>query len=101
MCAHVIVACDDSEHNDTLNSTYNEVTFNEKLPITKENLSTKYTPFTYKYIALNEKLPITKQNLCIFFFIIGGVECIVIYIMILNLMIFIMILIDIMIMIVQ
>ena len=33
-------------------------------------------PFTYKYIALNEKPPITKQNLCIFFFVIGGVECI-------------------------
>ena len=52
----------------TLNSTYNEVTFNEKLAITKENLCTKYTPFTYKYIALNKKLPITKQNLHIFFF---------------------------------
>ena len=51
----------------TLNSAYNEVTFNEKLPITKENLHTKYTSFTYKYIALNEKLPIMKQNLCIFF----------------------------------
>ena len=59
----------------TLNSTYNEVTFNEKLPITKENLCTKYTPFTYKYVILNEKPPITKQNLCIFFFIIGTVEC--------------------------
>ena len=33
----------------------------------KENLCTKYTPFTYKYIALNEKPSITKQNLCIFF----------------------------------
>ena len=52
----------------TLNSAYNEVAFNEKLPITKENLSTKYTPFTYKYIALNENLPITRRNLCIFFF---------------------------------
>ena len=59
----------------TLNSAYNEVAFNEKLPITKENLSTKYTPFTYKYIALNEELPIMKQNLCIFFFVIGRVEC--------------------------
>ena len=59
----------------TLNSAYNEVTFNEKSAITKENLCTKYTPFTYKYITLNEKLPIMKQNLCIFFFIIGGVEC--------------------------
>ena len=59
----------------TLNSTYNDVTFNEKSPIMKENLCTKYTPFTYKYIALNEKPPITKQNLCIFFFIIGRVEC--------------------------
>ena len=59
----------------TLNSAYNKVTFNEKSPITKENLCTKYTPFTYKYIILNEKLPIMKQNLRIFFFIIGGVEC--------------------------
>ena len=31
----------------TLNSTYNEVAFNEKLAIMKENLHTKYTPFTY------------------------------------------------------
>ena len=60
----------------TLNSAYNEVTFNKKLAITKENLCTKYTPFTYKYITLNEKLPIMRQNLCIFFFIIGRVECI-------------------------
>ena len=51
----------------TLNSTYNEVTFNEKLAISKENLCTKYTPFTYKYITLNEKLPIMNQNLHIFF----------------------------------
>ena len=41
----------------TLNSTYNEVTCNEKLPIMKENFCTKYTPFTYKYVALNEKPP--------------------------------------------
>ena len=40
----------------------------------KENLCTKYTPFTYKYITLNDKPPIMKQNLCIFFFIMGGVE---------------------------
>ena len=59
----------------TLNSAYNEVAFNEKSAITKENLCTKYTPFTYKYIVLNEKLPIMKQNLHIFFFIIEGVEC--------------------------
>ena len=59
----------------TLNSAYNEVAFNEKLAITKENLCTKYTPFIYKYITLNEKPPITKQNLCIYFFIIGRVEC--------------------------
>ena len=51
----------------TLNFAYNEVTFNEKLPIMKENLSTKYTPFTYKYIALNENPPITRPNLHIFF----------------------------------
>ena len=60
----------------TLNSAYNEVAFNEKSPITKENLCTKYTPFTYEHIALNEKPAITKQNLRIFFFVIGGVECI-------------------------
>ena len=41
----------------------------------KENLHTKYTPFTCNDVALNKKLPITKQNLCIFFFIIGRVEC--------------------------
>ena len=40
------------------NSAYIEVAFNEKSAITKENLCTKYTPFTYKYIALNKKLPI-------------------------------------------
>ena len=59
----------------TLNSAYNEVTFNKKLPIMKENLCTKYTPFTYKYIILNEKPPKMKQNLHIFFFVIGRVEC--------------------------
>ena len=59
----------------TLNSTYNEVTFNEKLAIMKENLHTKYFPFTYNDVALNEKTPMTKQNLCIFFFFIGRVEC--------------------------
>ena len=41
----------------------------------KENLCTKYTPFTYYDITLNEKLPIMKQNLCIFCFVIGRVEC--------------------------
>ena len=61
----------------TLNSAYNKVTFNEKWPVTKENVCTKYTTYTYKYIALNEKLPITKQNLHIFFFIIGRVECMI------------------------
>ena len=59
----------------TLNSAYNEVTFNEKSAIMKENLCTKYTPFTYKYIVLNENPPITKQNLHIFFFVIDGAEC--------------------------
>ena len=39
----------------TLNSAYNEVTFNEKSAITKENLHTKYTPFTYNDVALNER----------------------------------------------
>ena len=51
----------------TLNSAYNEVAFNETLAIMKENLCTKYTPFTYKYITLNEKLPLKKQNFHIFF----------------------------------
>ena len=37
----------------TLNSVYNQVTFNEKSAITKENLCTKYFTFTYKYVALN------------------------------------------------
>ena len=60
----------------TLNSTYNEVTFNEKLAIMKEDVCTKCTTFTYKYVALNKKPLIMKQNLCIFFFVIGGVECI-------------------------
>ena len=41
----------------------------------KENLHTKYTPFTYNDVALDEKLPITKLNLHIFFFVIGRVEC--------------------------
>ena len=62
-------------YKSTLNSTCNEVAFNEKSAITKENLCTKYFPLTYKYVILNEKLPITKQNLHIFFFVIGGVEC--------------------------
>ena len=47
----------------------------KKLAITKENLCTKYFPFTYEYIALNEKPPIMKENLHIFFFVIGRVEC--------------------------
>ena len=51
----------------TLNSAYNEVAFNEKSAITKENLCTKYTPFTYNDVAFNEKPPITKQNLRVFF----------------------------------
>ena len=51
----------------TCNSAYNEVAFNKKLSIMKENIHTKYTSFTYKYVTLNEKLPIMKQNLCIFF----------------------------------
>ena len=51
----------------TLNSTYKEVTFNEKSAIMKENLCIKYFPFTYNDVALNEKPPIMKENLCIFF----------------------------------
>ena len=51
----------------TLNSACNEVTFNEKLAITKDNFHAKYTPFTYNDITLNKKPPITKQNLHIFF----------------------------------
>ena len=58
----------------TLNSAYNKVNFNEIIAIMKENLHTKYTPFTYNDVVLNEKLPITQQNLHIFF-IIGRVEC--------------------------
>ena len=38
----------------TLNSVYNEVAFNKKSVIPKENLCTKYFPFTYKYVTLNE-----------------------------------------------
>ena len=64
----------------TLNSIYNKVALNEKLAITKENLCTKYFPFTCKYITLNKKPPIMKENLHIFFFIIGGVECICVYV---------------------
>ena len=48
----------------TLNSTYNEVAFNQNSAIMKENLCTKYS---HNDIALNEKLPITKQNFHIFF----------------------------------
>ena len=53
--------------NGTLNSAYDKVTFNKKLAIMKENIHTKYTPFTYKYVTLNEKPPLMKQNLHIFF----------------------------------
>ena len=59
----------------TLNSAYNEVTFNKKLAITKEKFCTKYFPITYNEVTLNEKSPIAKENLHIFF-VIGGVECI-------------------------
>ena len=58
----------------TPNCTYKEVTFNEKSAIMKDNLHTKYTPFTYNDVSLNEKPPITKQNLPIFIFIIGRIE---------------------------
>ena len=73
----ILNICDNiwTSMENTLNTAYNEVTFNEKSAIMKENLCTKYMPFTYKYIALNKKPPITKQNLHIFFFVIGGVEC--------------------------
>ena len=37
----------------TPNSAYNEVAFNKKSAITKENHHTKYTPFTYNDVALN------------------------------------------------
>ena len=50
-----------------LNSAYNKVTFNEKSAIMKENLCTKYFPFTYNDITLNEKPPIMKENFHIFF----------------------------------
>ena len=59
----------------TLNSVYNEVAFNEKSAITKENLCTKYFPFTYNDVTLKEKLPVMKENFCILFFITGRVEC--------------------------
>ena len=45
----------------------------------KENLHTKYTPFTpftYNDVALNEKPLIMKENLSMFFFIIHEAECI-------------------------
>ena len=63
-------------HIHTLNSAYNEVTFNKKSAIMKENICTKYTTNTYKYVVPNEKLLIMKQNLHIFFFVIGRLECI-------------------------
>ena len=68
LSSHVQVHMQGTWDNNTLNSFYNEVVFNEKLAITKENLHTKYTPFTYNDVALNEKPPIMKENLCIFFF---------------------------------
>ena len=49
------------------NSACNEVPFNKKAAIMKENLRTKYFPITYNDITLNKKLPTTKENLCIFF----------------------------------
>ena len=57
----------------TLNSAYNEVAFNKKSAIMKENLHTKDTPFTYNDVTLNKKPAIMKQNLHIFFFVMGGV----------------------------
>ena len=71
MCACMHVYC---YVQITLNSAYNEVTFNKKLAIMKENLPTKYTLFTYDDVALNKKPPIMKQNLHIFF-VIGRVAC--------------------------
>ena len=50
----------------TLNSAYNKVTFNKKSAITKENLHTKYTPFTIM-TSPSMKSWLMKQNLCIFF----------------------------------
>ena len=47
----------------------------EQLAIMKENLCTKYFPFTYNDLVLNEKPPIMKENLRIFFIFIGRVEC--------------------------
>ena len=63
--------CDSLDY--TLNSAYNKVTFNEKLVIAKENLHTKYTPFTYNDVTLNKKPPIMKQ-ISAYFFIIGRVS---------------------------
>ena len=52
----------------TLNSVYIQFSFKEKLAITKENLYTKYFPFTYKYVTLNEKPPINEGKSPHFFF---------------------------------
>ena len=48
-------ACTVTRSLNTLNSAYNEVAFNEKSVITKENLRTKYFPFTYNDVALKRK----------------------------------------------
>ena len=58
----------------TLNSAYNEVTFNEKLTITKE-ISAPNIPHSPIMTALNEKPPLKEQNLHISFFVIGRVQC--------------------------
>ena len=63
----------------TLNSAYNEVALNKKSAIMKENIHTKYTPFTYNDLALNEKPPITKQNLHIFFLLQAELSVLTLY----------------------
>ena len=62
-----------------LNSAYTKSPLTKNMAITRKTLCTKYTRFTYNDITLNEKPPIRKQNLSIFFLVIGGVECIAIW----------------------
>ena len=53
--AYLVKILDSTDNPYTLNSAYNKVTFNEKSAIMKENLLTKYTPFTFNEVALNKK----------------------------------------------
>ena len=51
----------------TLNSAYNEVAFNEKSAITKENLCTKYFHSPIMTLPLTKSHLLMKENLHIFF----------------------------------